>query len=103
MAPLQPPTLATFRSWGSSAGAGRASRKIFGDKTLAHAFRDHRGNRNFLADSNYRVDVYRYLVSAYFLFEILVNIVVTLCYTILLMGIAKVGRGDFRIEKEQEF
>jgi len=24
IAPLQPPTLATFRSWGSSAGAGRA-------------------------------------------------------------------------------
>jgi hypothetical protein len=23
IAPLQPPTLATFRSWGSSAGAGR--------------------------------------------------------------------------------
>jgi hypothetical protein len=24
IAPLQPPTLATFRFWGSSAGAGRA-------------------------------------------------------------------------------
>ena len=24
IAPLQPPTLATFRSWGSSAGAGRS-------------------------------------------------------------------------------
>jgi len=24
IAPLQPPTLAIFRSWGSSAGAGRA-------------------------------------------------------------------------------
>jgi len=24
IAPLQPPTLATFRSWGNSAGAGRA-------------------------------------------------------------------------------
>ena len=24
IAPLQPPTLATFRSWGDSAGAGRA-------------------------------------------------------------------------------
>jgi hypothetical protein len=24
IAPLQPPTLATFRPWGSSAGAGRA-------------------------------------------------------------------------------
>ena len=30
VAPLQPPTLATFRSWGSSAGAGRIrlARKI---------------------------------------------------------------------------
>jgi hypothetical protein len=28
IAPLQPPTLATFRSWGSSAGAGRAGLPI---------------------------------------------------------------------------
>ena len=35
IAPLQPPTLATFRSWGSSAGAGRvrpAAAKIRDDR-----------------------------------------------------------------------
>jgi hypothetical protein len=30
IAPLQPPTLATFRSWGSSAGAGRADLRCKG-------------------------------------------------------------------------
>ncbi len=36
IAPLQPPTLATFRSWGSSAGAGRMRLAPRGTKVIIY-------------------------------------------------------------------
>lgn len=50
IAPLQPPTLATFRSWGSSAGAGRVRPAAGKDKkSLKFEVRSSKlGNTNIM-------------------------------------------------------